>query len=64
MANDQSQEQRRGHQKAQEETTVQIATLMDICHLKKIRSWNHNSKNTKDVLRSEVTLLKTILARM
>ena len=45
-----------------EQRTVHFATLIDISHLKKIRSWNTNSKNTKVVLCSEVTVWKTFLA--
>ena len=43
-------------QEAQKEgRTVDFATLMDMCHLKTWR-WIRGSKNTKDVLYSEVTL--------
>ena len=43
-----------------EQRTVPFATLMDICHLKKTRSWNRSFKRFKAGLCSEVTLWKTI----
>ena len=44
--------------------TVHFASLMDVCHLKKIRSWSHSFRNTKVELFSEVTLRKMIQHRM
>ena len=35
---------------------VHFASLMDICHLKKMLNWRQSTKNTKDVLYSEVIL--------
>ena len=40
--------------------TVHFASLMDVCHLKKKRSWSHSFRNTKVELFSEVTLRKMI----
>ena len=61
MANDQSQEQKSEViKKAQR--TVHFATLMDICHFNKFGVGIQIPKITKDVLCSEATVCKTILA--
>ena len=63
MANDQSQEQKRGHQRGTERREDS-----SVCHasghlpVKKNRSWNKDSKNTRDELYSELALWNTILA--
>ena len=39
-----------------DKTKVHFATLMDICHLKNMRSWNQNYRSTKAESCSGVTL--------
>ena len=57
MANDQSQEQKRGHQrgtKRREDSPLCYASGHLPTH--KNRSWNQDSKNTRDEFYSEVAL--------